>query len=211
MDTMLPPAPQWLATGDTMSIVALVGIAGALAVLVFERGAGRRGLDGTKQRPEHRWERHLPPARVRQFGRWPTEAAEAPPERASRRSWSRTLRAVSLAVVTPLLEKNVIKTCSTEVPMVFSMSRVVVLAFAVGILRQIWHAGIAGWPEATLAMAVVLALPVLGAMERVAPERVVELAKSLVGRFGSGGVRDAGIERQMEAGEPSRYDDHRRD
>lgn len=45
-----------------------------------------------------------------------------------------------------------------------------VLAFAVGMVRQLWHAGIAGWPDATLAIAVVLALPTLGALERVTPE-----------------------------------------
>jgi peptidoglycan/LPS O-acetylase OafA/YrhL len=128
---------------------------------------------------------------------------------ASRRSWPRALRALSLAVVTPLLEKNALKTLSPDVPMVFSMSRVVVLAFAVGMLRQIWHAGVAGWPEATLAIAVVLAMPVLGAMERVAPEQVVELAKCLVGRFGIGETRK--VASVYESREPSRYDDHRSD
>ena len=61
------------------------------------------------------------------------------------------------AALTPLLEKNVVKTIGLDVPVVFSMSRVIVLAFAVGMLRQLWRAGVAGWPEATLAIAIVLA------------------------------------------------------
>ena len=60
------------------------------------------------------------------------------------------------------------------------MSRVIVLAFAIGELRQMWRAGIAGWPEATLAIAIVLALPLLGAIERARPADVMELAKTLV-------------------------------
>jgi hypothetical protein len=114
-----------------------------------------------------------------------------------------------LALLTPLLEKNLIKTLSFEAPVVFSMSRVIVLAFAIGELRQIWRAGVAGWPEATLAIAIVLALPLLGALERVRPSEVVGLAKSLVARFGEGGVRRMGS--VFEYREPSKYDDHRDD
>lgn len=112
----------------------------------------------------------------------------------------RMLRTVALVTLSPLLEKNLLKTLSLDAPFVFSMSRVIVLAFAVGMLRQVWRSGIAGWPEATLAIAIVLALPVLGAMERVEPKQVVELAATLVGRFGVGATR-----------EPSKYDDHRND
>ena len=117
-------------------------------------------------------------------------------------------RKSAFAALTPLLEKNVIKTLSLDIPVVFSMSRVIVLAFAVAMLRQIWHAGIAGWPDATVAIAIVLALPILGALERVKPEDVVELAKTLVDRFGVGGVRTMG---SVYSGEPSKYDDHRHD
>jgi hypothetical protein len=85
--------------------------------------------------------------------------------------------------LTPLLEKNVIKTCTLDVPVVFSMSRVIVLAFAVGMLKQIWHSGVAGWPDATLAIAIVLALPILGALERANAEQVVDLTKTLVERI----------------------------
>ena len=121
------------------------------------------------------------------------------------------VRAAALAALTPLLEKNVVKTFSLDVPLVFSMSRLIVLAFAIGMLRQIWTAGVAGWPEATLAMAIVLALPVLGAIERVAPEQVLDLAKVLIGRFGIGSGRTIAGVHPLDSREPSRYDDHRRD
>ena len=121
------------------------------------------------------------------------------------------VRAGALALLTPLLEKNVVKTIGLDVPLVFSMSRLVVLAFACGMLRQIWKAGVAGWPEATLAIAIVLALPVLGAIERVAPEQVLELVKVLIGRFGIGDGRTIAGVYPLEEREPNRYDDHRRD
>ena len=116
----------------------------------------------------------------------------------------------TLALLTPLLEKNVLKTASLDVPMVFSMSRVIVLAFAVAMLRQVWKAGIAGWPAATLAIAIVLALPIVGALERCPPQQVVGLAKTLLNRFG------VGAERQLAnvyaaSREPSKFDDHQED
>lgn len=126
------------------------------------------------------------------------------------RAWPKALRTASLAVITPLLEKNVLKTLSLDVPVVFSMSRLVVLAFAVGMLRQVWRAGIAGWPDAMLAIAIVLALPVLGALERVAPEQIVALTRTLVGRIGVGDVRRMGSI-YKEGQEPSKFDDHRDD
>lgn len=124
-----------------------------------------------------------------------------------RRAW-RAVHAAALAALTPLLEKNVIKTLSLDVPVVFSMSRVIVLAFAAAMLRQIWRAGVAGWPDATLSIAIVLALPLLGALERVKPADAVELAKTLLARFGVGGVRHIG---SVYSAEPSKFDDHRDD
>ncbi len=91
-----------------------------------------------------------------------------------------SLRQVLFALLTPLLEKNVIKTLSLEVPVVFSISRVIVLA-----------------------------LPMLGALERVRPTEVVELAKTLVSRFGEGGIR--GLRSVYAEREPSKFDDHRDD
>ncbi len=121
----------------------------------------------------------------------------------------RAARQAAAVVFTPLLEKNVVKTLALDAPVVFSMSRVIVLAFAAAMLRQVWRAGVAGWPDATLSIAIVLAMPVLGAMERVGPAQVVELAKTLLSRFGIGGVRRAGSVYAAE--EPSKYDDHRAD
>lgn len=119
------------------------------------------------------------------------------------------LRTIALAILTPLLEKDITKTLTLNVPVVFSMGRVIVLAFATGMLRQIWRAGVAGWPEATLAIAIVLALPILGALDRVAPEQVVDLTKALVGRLGLGDVTPLGS--APGAREPSKFDDHRAD
>jgi hypothetical protein len=120
------------------------------------------------------------------------------------------LRVIALAALTPLLEKNVLKTFALDVPVVFSMSRLSVLAFAVGMLRQLWRAGIAGWPEATLAIAIVLALPTLTALERARPVDVLALARALVHRFGTGAVRSVGNVYRASR-EPSKYDDHRDD
>jgi hypothetical protein len=121
------------------------------------------------------------------------------------------LRTIVVAALTPLLEKNVLKTMALDVPVMFSMSRLIVLTFAVAILRQIWRAGIAGWPEASLAIAIVLALPILGALERVEPRDVLEVGKAFIGRLGEGGVRSVGALHAQPSSEPSKYDDHRAD
>jgi hypothetical protein len=112
------------------------------------------------------------------------------------------VRAGALALVTPLMEKNPAKTFAAGVPFVFSMSRAIVLAFAIGALRQMCQGGVRGWPEATLAIAIVLALPLLGALDRVRPSEVLQLTRALFGRFGIGAV-------SMQ--EPSKFDDHRED
>jgi hypothetical protein len=129
---------------------------------------------------------------------------------ACRRGW-RLLVSGLLIVTTPLVEKNPAKTLVSHAPVVLSMARVVVLGFAVAMLRQVWLAGIAGWPDATVSISVVLALPIVGALERVAPSDVVSLAQSLVGRFGTGDVRRAWSAYAAAATEPSKFDDHRSD
>ena len=65
-----------------------------------------------------------------------------------------------LIVSTPLAEKNPAKIIAQRAPLVLSMARLVVLAFAVAMLRQIWVRGVGAWPAATLSIAVVLALPI---------------------------------------------------
>jgi hypothetical protein len=120
-------------------------------------------------------------------------------------------RVAMLATLTPLLEKNVIKTLSVDVPFIFSMSRVIVLGFALAMLRQIWRMGISGWPEATLSMAIVLALPMFGALAHVKPNEVLELSKLLISRFGIGGTRPWTMDHGPWTKEPSKFDDHRED
>ena len=115
--------------------------------------------------------------------------------------------AVLMALITPLLEKNPAKALATPgSAFVFSMSRVIVLAFAGAMLRQLWHAGVGGWPDATLSIAIVLALPLLGALDRATPEQVLALGGALIGRFGIGDVR---LATGSNDGEPSRFDNHR--
>jgi len=121
------------------------------------------------------------------------------------------LRTVALAAITPLLEKNAIKTYALHVPLVFSMSRIVVLAFAIGMVRQLWKAGIAGWPEATVTMTIVLALPLLGALERSTPEKTLELVKTLFEQVGLGESRRAVSLFTARPQEPSRNDNHASD
>ena len=130
--------------------------------------------------------------------------------RGLRGAW-RVLADGVLVVATPLVEKNPAKTLSTSAPVVLSMTRVVVLSFAVTVLRQVWRAGVGGWPDATVSMAVVLALPIVGALERVQPADVVSLAQTLIGRFGQGDVRRAWSAPAQQSTEPSKFDDHRSD
>ena len=116
-----------------------------------------------------------------------------------------------LIVTTPLVEKNPAKTLATRAPVVLSMARVVVLGFAVAVLRHVWRAGVVGWPDATLSMSVVLAPPVVGALERVRPSEVVSLARTLVERFGHGDGPGAWSAPAQASTEPSKFDDHRGD
>src|SRR5690242_11103946 len=58
---------------------------------------------------------------------------------------------VLMALVTPLLEKNPAKAFAAGgSTFVFSMSRLIVLAFATAMLHQLWNSGVDGWPDATL-------------------------------------------------------------
>ncbi len=119
------------------------------------------------------------------------------------RSW-RYARVFILALLTPLFEKNPSKMQTLSrcrVPMVLSMARIIVLLFAAVMMRQIWVTGIGGWPEATLTIAIVLALPLLSALERVNAQDVLAFSKTVASRFGIGAVRT----------EPSKFDDHRDD
>jgi hypothetical protein len=120
----------------------------------------------------------------------------------------RALQVFTLALVTPLVEKNPLKTVASDAPVVFSMARLIVLAFAVAMLHQMWNGGVEAWPEATLAIAIVLAMPILRALDRVGVGEVLALARVLLGRFGKGAVASP---RRAYGVEPSKYDDHRDD
>src|SRR5689334_6346789 len=123
------------------------------------------------------------------------------------RTLADTALAVLMALITPLLEKNPAKALATPASaFVFSMSRLVVVAFATAMLRQLWQHGAGGWPDATLSIAIVLALPLLGALDRVSPEQVLAFGGALMGRFGLGEARLNGW---SNAAEPSRFDNHR--
>jgi hypothetical protein len=118
------------------------------------------------------------------------------------------VRAALLALVTPLLEKNPVKTLAADTGVVFSMTRLIWLAFAIACLRQIGAAGVGGWPEATLAIAIVLAPPLLSALERVEPKDVLSFGQVLLGRFGLGEARRL---TSVYAEEPAPRDDHHSD
>lgn len=118
------------------------------------------------------------------------------------------VRAALLALVTPLLEKNPVKTLAADTALVFSMTRLIWLAFAIACLRQIGAAGVAGWPEATLAIAIVLAPPLLSALERVEPRDVLSFGQVLLGRLGLGEARRLA---NVYGEEPSPHDDHQAD
>jgi hypothetical protein len=118
------------------------------------------------------------------------------------------VRAALLALVTPLLEKNPVKALAADTSLVFSMTRLIWLAFAIACLRQIGAAGVAGWPEATLAIAIVLAPPILSALERVDARDVLSFGQVLLGRFGLGEARRL---TSVYAEEPSIHDNHEPD
>jgi hypothetical protein len=131
------------------------------------------------------------------------------------RSLSRVGRAVLaflidalLVVITPLVEKNPAKLLAIRAPLVLSMARLVVLGFAAALLHQIWYAGVGGWPDATLSVSVVLALPIVGALERISPTAIVSLAGALLTRFGAGGTRAIANDYAPAPTPPSALDDH---
>lgn len=107
----------------------------------------------------------------------------------------RLVKSAGIAAITPVLEKNVVKTMATNSPLVFSMSRLIALAFAAVALRQFWTTGIATWPQAALGIATVLALPVMNSIEQADPDQVVALTRLLLARLGGK--------------EPTKFDDNR--
>ena len=169
-----------------------------LTVLVYRLGVWRQEMENTKKQRGVGSNSTASSAASRPSITWPLGAMPDAHRRwtGSRVDrtdpWTRRLRSAKDCVrasVDAAAREERHQDARMDIPVVFSMSRVIVLAFAIAMFRQIWRAGIAGWPDATLAIAIVLALPMLGALERVKPADALEFAKSLISRFGVGGVR----------------------
>jgi hypothetical protein len=112
----------------------------------------------------------------------------------------RAVKSVGTTAITPVLEKNVLRTLGTlgnDSQLVVSMSRLIALAFAVVMIRQFWHSGIGGWPNATLGIATVLALPIMNVLDRANPDEVLALTRLLLAKMGGT--------------DPSKFDDHTTD
>jgi hypothetical protein len=109
----------------------------------------------------------------------------------------KVVRGIGTTVLTPMLEKSAVKILGLESPLVVSMSRLIAVGFAAVMLKHFWQSGINGWPDATLGIATVLALPVMNAIQRANPDEVVALTRVLIAR--------------MSTPQPSKFDDHRSD
>lgn len=99
--------------------------------------------------------------------------------------WARKFTFVCLSAV---LEKNPTKLLAIDAPIVFSMSRLVVLAFTVAMVRRLWLPGPIGWPEITLSAVLAIALPLVDALKALQPADVVAFANQIVQKFGAGDV-----------------------
>jgi hypothetical protein len=113
-----------------------------------------------------------------------------------------------LIVTTRLVEKNPATVLAVCAPVVLSMARVVVLAFAAAMVHQVWQARVGGWPESTLATPIVLALLIVNALDPVSPSDIVAVAQVVIERFGEGAVRVTGGIHPAPSVHPSTYDDH---
>jgi hypothetical protein len=106
----------------------------------------------------------------------------------------RAVKSAGTAAITPVLEKNIVKTAAMDSSLVVSMSRVIAMAFAVVLLRDFWLHGLNGWPDAALGITTVLAVPLMNAIQRANPDEVLAVTRLLLARV-----------------EPSKFDDHRAD
>jgi hypothetical protein len=106
----------------------------------------------------------------------------------------RVVKSATHAALTPVLEKNIVKTVATDSPFVVSMSRLIAMAFALVLLRDFWLHGLNGWPDAALGITTVLAVPLMNTIQRANPDEVLAVTRLLLART-----------------DPSRFDDHRAD
>jgi hypothetical protein len=96
----------------------------------------------------------------------------------------RTLLTVLAVLLSPFAEKNPVRALSSIAPIVLSMSRITVAVFTAVNAYRLAIAPAIGWPEATLAIALVFALPVLAALSKLSPGEVVAFGTKIVERFG---------------------------
>ncbi len=101
----------------------------------------------------------------------------------------RFCRAILFALLSCVAEKNPSKVMAVDAPFVFSLSRIIVCIFTYGMYRQMVGAGIAGWPESTLCIALVYAIPILNALGKVEAHEVITFGAAIIQRFGEGAVR----------------------
>ncbi len=107
----------------------------------------------------------------------------------SRLTWlGARLRTGFLVLFSAIAEKNPIKALSVDAPVSLSMSRITVLVFTIAMADRLTHAKALGWPEATLSIALVLALPLLTALSKLSPREVALFGTALLARFGVGDV-----------------------
>lgn len=116
-----------------------------------------------------------------------------------------------LALLSPFLEKNPQKLLAVRAPVVFSMTRIVIFAFSVAMYAQIRGAGIAGWPEATLCIALVFSNHIAAALEKLPSRDVIAFGREIISRFGVGGVRSVGSVYPPLETTPERLPDDTRD
>lgn len=129
----------------------------------------------------------------------------------ARKRTASSWRTIGLAILTTILEKNPLKRLGLHAKLVVSLARVTVLAFTVADIYRLFAGIPLGWPDAAVDVTNMLAVPLLGALDRMKPETTVELAKTLIGRFGVGDVSQTRPVFGRGDREPSKYDDHRRD
>lgn len=103
----------------------------------------------------------------------------------------RAALSVLAVAISPLAEKNPLRALSSVAPVVLSMSRVTVAVFTGVDAYRLARATTIGWPEVTLAIALVFALPVLSALGKVSAPEVVAFGAKMIERFGVGDVAAA--------------------
>lgn len=100
----------------------------------------------------------------------------------------RVIKDVGLFIGSGVCEKDRHKTQHFPTERVLSASRIVVLALTAVWIRTVWMNPelLAEWPVATAGVFFCVALPVVGALKSTDPEKVLQWAKGVVERLGSG-------------------------